>query len=146
MINTVLLATFINNRRNVSSVLKLISDNFEVNNDKVFLLKNSDDEDQYVLTYNIIRKDVKFSDIVRNTISLHRKKDTNTLYTLNALNEVVLLQNNGQLDESFSVDWNEYKNCILLTKYMEDDISDTESETFELRRINTELVKVFTLR
>jgi len=146
MINTVLLATFINNRRNVSSVLKLISDNFEVNNDKVFLLKNSDDEDQYVLTYNIIRKDIKFSDIVRNTISLHRKKDTNTLYTLNALNEVVLLQNNGQLDESFSVDWNEYKNCILLTKYMEDDISDTESETFELRRINTELVKVFTLR
>ena len=146
MINTVLLATFINNRRNVSSVLKLISDNFEVNNDKVFLLKNSDDEDQYVLTYNIIRKDVKFSDIVRNTISLHIKKDTNTLYTLNALNEVVLLQNNGQLDESFSVDWNEYKNCILLTKYMEDDISDTESETFELRRINTELVKVFTLR
>jgi len=146
MINTVLLATFINNRRNVSSVLKLISDNFEVNNDKVFLLKNSDDEDQYVLTYNIIRKDIKFSDIVRNTISLHIKKDTNTLYTLNALNEVVLLQNNGQLDESFSVDWNEYKNCILLTKYMEDDISDTESETFELRRINTELVKVFTLR
>ena len=138
---TNLLATFVNARHKVSSVLQLIADNFDVVNNKVFLLKDKEEDTNFVLTYNIMKKDIVFSDVVRNTISLHRKKGINTLYTLNALNEVVMLQNNGDLDVNFTVDWNEYKNCILLTKFIEDD-----SDEYELRRINTELVKVFTLR
>ena len=42
------------------------------------------------------------------------------LYFLNALNEVIRSQNNGELDEKFSVDWEDYKNAVLVT-YKEDD-------------------------
>lgn len=140
MRNTVLLATFVNHRRKVSSILKLIAVNFEVINNKVFLLKDAEKENDYILTFNIVKKDVTFSDVIRNTISLHRKRDTNTLYTLNALNELVCIQN-GSLDSTFTVDWTGYENCILLTKYVVEG-----SEDVELRKINTTLEKVIELR
>jgi len=140
MRNTVLLATFVNHRRKVSSILKLIAANFEVINNKVFLLKDADKENDYILTFNVIKKDVAFSDVIRNTISLHRKRETNTLYTLNALNELVCVQN-GSLDHTFTVDWEGYENCILLTKYVVEG-----SEDVELRKINTTLEKVIELR
>jgi hypothetical protein len=50
-----------------------------------------------------------------NTILLHRKKETNSLYTINALNTLIKELNNGYLDKNFMVEWNNYKNCILLT-------------------------------
>jgi len=40
---------------------------------------------------------------VKNTISLHRKKITNTLYTINALNELIKTINNGVLDTKYQV-------------------------------------------
>ena len=46
---------------------------------------------------------------------LHIKKDTNSLYTVNALNEIIKIVNNGVLDKSYVVDWNNYKNSLLLT-------------------------------
>lgn len=140
---TVLLATFINHRSKVSSVLKLIAKNFDVINDRIFLLRDAKDKNSYVLSYNIVKQEVTFSDVIHNTISLHRKKETNTLYTLNALNEIVKLQNNGKEDSNFSVDWSDYKNCILLTKIIE--LGDVE-DTVELRRIDTVLEKIIKLR
>ena len=53
--------------------------------------------------------------ILPDTISLHRKKQTNTLYTINALNECIKTCNNGVLDTSFQLDWENYRNSILLT-------------------------------
>jgi hypothetical protein len=52
--------------------------------------------------------------MIDNTILVHRKKQTNTLYTINALNELIKSINSGVLDKSFAVNWNDYKNCILL--------------------------------
>ena len=51
---------------------------------------------------------------VSNTISLHRKKITNTLYTINALNELIKTINNGVLDTNYQVEWDTYKNMILI--------------------------------
>jgi hypothetical protein len=52
---------------------------------------------------------------IPDTISLHRKKHTNTLYTINALNDLIRELNNGKLDKSFSIEWENYKNSLLLT-------------------------------
>jgi hypothetical protein len=142
MYNTVLLATFLNHRRKVSSVLKIIASNFDVVNDKVFLLQDVDEDNNFILSYNVMKKDIVFSDIVRNTISLHRKKETNTLYTLNALNELVIIQN-GELDSTFTLDWIGYENSILLTKVIIDE-KENEEEIY-LRQIRTKLIKVFNL-
>ncbi len=52
---------------------------------------------------------------VSNTISLHRKKQTNSLYTINALNAVIRSLNNGVLDKSFQIPWDQFRNCMLVT-------------------------------
>ena len=70
-------------------------DNFELVGNKIFVLQDESDKFKKILTYNIVKGDTLFSKIVKNTISLHRTKDINSLYTLNALNEVIRSQNNG---------------------------------------------------
>ena len=64
-------------------------------------------------TYNISVEE-NYSEI-ENTILLHRKKQTNTLYTINALNELIVLLNNGILNTKFQIDWENYRNTMLLT-------------------------------
>ena len=73
------------------------------------------------------------SNFIDNTILVHRKKESNTLYTINALNTLIKQLNGGVLDTSFKVNWDDYKNCILLTK------GD------ELKRVNTKLHKIIDL-
>ena len=67
-----------------------------------------------MLTYNVDMGNTSMDSIVDNTILVHRKKQTNTLYTINALNELIKSLNNGVLDKKFPIEWNNYKNCILL--------------------------------
>ena len=81
--------------------------------DKIFVLESLDGE-KIMLTYNVDMNNSARDSMVDNTILVHRKKQTNTLYTINALNEVIKSLNNGVLDKSFAVNWNDYRNCILL--------------------------------
>ena len=92
MNDTLLLATFCKSR-DVKDIINLINDSFEIVGGKIFVLQDESDRHKKILTYNIVKEDIVFSDVIKNTISLHRKKETNTLYTLNALNEVVMDQN-----------------------------------------------------
>ena len=80
---------------------------------KLFVLESLDGE-KIMLTYNVDMNNSARDSMVDNTILVHRKKQTNTLYTINALNELIKSLNNGVLDKSFSVNWNDYRNCILL--------------------------------
>jgi len=80
---------------------------------KLFVLESLDGE-KIMLTYNVDMNNSTADSIMDNTILVHRKKQTNTLYTINALNEVIKSLNNGVVDKSFAVNWNDYKNCILL--------------------------------
>jgi hypothetical protein len=138
MNDTLLLATFCKSR-DVKDIISLISDSFEIVGGKIFVLQDESDRHKKILTYNIIKEDIVFSDVIKNTISLHRKKETNTLYTLNALNEVVMEQNGGQLDPQFSVDWEPHRNTLLVT------YKDDESGEQNLRRIETRLINIVNL-
>ena len=69
-----------------------------------------------MLTYNVDLGNTNGEFAIGNTILVDRKKQTNTLYTINALNELIKSLNNGVLDKSFSINWNDYKNCILLVQ------------------------------
>ena len=80
---------------------------------KIFVLENLDG-DKIMLTYNVDMNNSSTNNIIDNTILVHRKKQTNTLYTINALNELIKSLNNGVLDKRFPIEWNNYKNCILL--------------------------------
>lgn len=115
MEKNILLASFIYENELESSLNKLKSKNLL--NNKVFILRNSESTNKLILTYNVLIEDdskINFNDFLNKTVSLHRKRDTNTLYTLNALNELILLENNGKKDPKFSINWIQYKNCILV--------------------------------
>ncbi len=80
---------------------------------KIFILK-IESTDEYCLTYNVEMGNI--SELPYGSIMVHRKKESNTLYTINALNCLVKSLNNGRLDKSFNVSWDNYKNSILLTR------------------------------
>lgn len=127
---TILLASFIR-KIDLENVLQKIKKNFVVVGSKIFMLNDKNDENKCILTYNInldgTDNRVDFDKYIPGTISLHRKKETNTLYTLNALNEIVKQENNGELDKTFVIDWSKYTNCILISK-KNDDILKIETE------------------
>ena len=85
-------------------------------------------KDEYVVTYNVDQTNL--NTIPENTILVHRKKETNTLYTINALNELIKKLNGGVVDTRYRVDWQHYKNCILLTQHN------------ELSQLNTKIYKI----
>ncbi|MBT7558703.1 hypothetical protein HN615_17520 [Candidatus Woesearchaeota archaeon] len=81
--------------------------------DKIYVFQNEEDKNQLVCTYNV-EYDDDFMEGIPDTISLHRKKQTNTLYTINALNDIIRELNNGVLDKTYIVPWENYRNSILL--------------------------------
>jgi hypothetical protein len=96
-------------------VINKITNFYKIVFGKVYVLQNKDDVDELMLTYNIDADVCTQSSFFPDTISVHRKKDSNTLYTINSLNELIKKLNNGVLDTSYSINWNDYKNTILLT-------------------------------
>lgn len=138
MPNNLLLATFVRNN-NVRYTVELIKNNFQLVGNKIFVLQDLSDNNKKILTYNILNNNVVFSDIINNTISLHRKQETNTLYTLNALNEIVKSENNGVLNVNYSVNWEEWENSVIVT-YKND-----ETGNFELKKIDTKLNNIIKL-
>jgi len=94
-------------------VVNTIQSSYVILFDKLFVLESLDKE-KIMITYNVDMNNSLVNSMVDNTILVHRKKQTNTLYTINALNELIKSLNNGVIDKSFAVNWNDYRNCILL--------------------------------
>jgi hypothetical protein len=80
------------------------------------VLENVEDTNQLILTYNIDSSVPPRGEIPDSTISVHRKKHTNTIYTINAINKLIISKI-GYLDTSYKIDWAELKNTILVTAY-----------------------------
>ena len=93
--------------------LKIIQSSYVILFNKIFVLESLDGK-KIMLTYNVDINNSTEDSMVDNTILVHRKKQTNTLYTINALNELIKSLNNGVLDKKFPIEWENYQNCILL--------------------------------
>ena len=126
---TQLLATF-TTKSELDTAVEQIKGAYTIVFNKVYVLQNVDNTNELICTYNVdTQNNVDFND-VKGTISLHRKKHSNTLYTINALNEVVANLNNGVVDSKFIVPWENFKNTLLVT--------NTEG----LNKINTRIYKI----
>ena len=124
-----LLATF-TTKDNLDDIVEDIKNSYKIIFDKVYVLQNEDVVNELICTYNVdVENGIDYNK-VKSTISLHRKKHSNTLYTINALNEVISNLNNGVVDSKFLVPWENYKNTLLVTN------SDG------LNRINTRIFKI----
>ena len=111
-VNNKLFCTFVP-LNEVESFIKDISNEYTILYNKIFVL-HIKSNDEYVCTYNVDQPNI--NNIPENTILVHRKKETNTLYTINALNELIKSLNEGIVDTNFRINWQHYKNTILLTQ------------------------------
>jgi hypothetical protein len=114
----------------LDSLIDGLSRKYDIMYNKMFVL-HVKSNNEYVVTYNVDQGNV--NDIPENTILVHRKKESNTLYTINALNELIKKLNGGAVDTKFPVEWQHYRNCILLTQHN------------EIKQLNTKIYKIIEL-
>ena len=100
----------------LDNLVNILSSRYEIMYNKMFVLEVKSNN-EYVITYNVEQANI--ASIPENTILVHRKKDTNTLYTINALNELIKSLNGGVVDPRYRIEWMHYKNTILLTQQNE---------------------------
>jgi len=112
----------------LESTVDTIKSQYQILFNKIFVLY-IESTNEYVCTYNVDSFNMS-NTILDNTILLHRKKESNTLYTINALNDLIRELNGGKADPSYRVNWQEYRNCILLTT------------SGELRRLDTKIHEI----
>tara|TARA_R110001592_G_scaffold40088_3_gene131800 strand:+ start:2356 stop:2742 length:387 start_codon:yes stop_codon:yes gene_type:complete len=110
-LKTQLLCTFAH-RKDLDLISDYITKSYTVAERRIFVFTDADNKSDLYLTYNIERGAFTKTP---NTISIHRKKETNTLYTVNALNTIIVKANNGVLDKTFIINWETYRNTLLLT-------------------------------
>ena len=110
---TQLLCTFTTKER-LQTTLQDIRETYHIVYNYIYVLQNKSDLEELFVTYNIDTK-YKPDKPLSDTILVHRKKQSNTLYTINALNELIKEENGGTLDKSFTVDWDKFKNSIIVT-------------------------------
>ena len=113
----VLLASFIvtDDVNQIQEEVEFIVNNIEITNNLIFLLEDQENPEKKIITYNAIVEKGKPFNPRLYTMRMHRKKQTNTLYTINALNMAVALEHDGQTGKNLKLNWEEYSNSILLT-------------------------------
>lgn len=114
-LNNKLFCTF-TTLEDLDGLVKDLTSRYTIMYNKMFVL-HVKSNNEYVVTYNVDQGNI--SSIPENTILVHRKKDSNTLYTINALNELIKRLNGGVVDPKFKIDWQHYRNTILLTQQNE---------------------------
>ena len=82
----------------------------------IFLFRRGESDNDYIVTYNVSDPRAHRSQANAYTMRVHRKKQSNTLYTINALNAAVALQHSGSTGKNLPLDWKEYENCLLMTE------------------------------
>ena len=107
----------------LDDLIEGLSHTYSIMYNKMFVL-HIKSNNEYVITYNVDQNNV--DSIPENTILVHRKKESNTLYTIKKLN-------GGVVDTRFPIDWQHYRNCILLTQHN------------EIKQLNTKIFKIIEL-
>ena len=81
----------------LDSTIDTIKEQYQILFNKIFVLY-IESTNEYVCTYNV------------DSFNM-----ADTIYTINTLNDLIRVLNEGKLDKNFRVNWQEYRNCILLT-------------------------------
>ena len=129
---TQLLCTF-TTKKDYEDMIKEISEAYTIVFNKIYVLQNENNVNELICTYNVDTQGGVDYNKVEGTISLHRKKHSNTLYTINALNECIKNLNNGVMDSKFMVPWENFKNMLLITN--SDGLNKINTRIFKIEKI-----------
>jgi hypothetical protein len=76
----------------------------------IFVLENRFDENEIFITFN-----TTYNFKISGYIKINKKRDTNTLFTIDAVN-YLSMQENGEIVKDWIPNWNEFENCLLLIR------------------------------
>ena len=127
-----LLCTF-TTKQNHDETIKKIVNAYDIIFNKVYVLQNENNVNELICTYNVSTDGGIDYNKVEGTISLHRKKHSNTLYTINALNECIKNLNNGVLNQDFLIPWQNFKNMLLITN--SDGLNKINTRIFKIEKV-----------
>lgn len=101
-----LLCSFTTLKEYVADAMHILNA-YNVDGGKIYALQNIEDVSEIFLTYNIEMEPL----VVKRsrTISVHRKRDFNVIYSINALNLIIQSQNGKQ-----EIDWSNYSNSLVV--------------------------------
>lgn len=111
------------------SIIEKICQYYVIAFKKIYLLKEVNSQNSFIFTYNIMNSTKNI--FLENTFLIHRKKEFNVLYTINALN--LLAEQNNMNPMNYVPDWHMYRNSLLL------------NTSNKFKAINTELVEIISL-
>ncbi len=112
-----LLASFLrtDDDAKVQEEIDAIVEKCELSNKYIFLMHETSEPTKKIITYNAVYDKDNPPSHNLYTIRVHRKKQTNTLYTINALNAAIALEHDGQTGKHLKLDWEKYANTLILT-------------------------------
>lgn len=101
-------------KEDLESTLDKIKANYTILYNKIFVFSSPQTE-ELICTYNVDQVNCNNIHIIENTILLHRKKATKTLFSINAINT---LNSGAKKDENgqYELSWEDYTESILLTR------------------------------
>lgn len=111
--NAQLLCTF-SKQESCMDDIEGLSKYYNIIDHKVYVLQNGFNKSEVFLTYNA-EKSIN-NKFYPNTISIHRKKEYNVIYSINALNEMIKLKNNGFASNTYQLDWESYRNSFITAR------------------------------
>ena len=97
---TQLLCTF-STKQDLEKHIDLIKSNYELAYNYIYILQNKNIPNELFVTYNVVVENEQ-PNLEMKTILVHRKN-------------VIMEATGGQLDNKFEVDWEKFRNCILVT-------------------------------
>ena len=98
--------------QDLDHTINMIGKTYELAYKKIFVL-SIEESDELVCSFNI-NKSERIRRMLPGAMIVHRRKETNTLFTVNSLNALIKQENDGILDTSYVVDWNKYANQFLI--------------------------------
>ena len=115
----------------IDHTVLLVSKTYEVIYKRIFVL-SIEESQELVCSFNVEKGNIRKQ--LPGAMLVHRKKETNTLYTINSLNALIRKDNNGIVDANFSVDWAQYSNSLLVTSNNE--LKVLKTKVFQIINLN----------
>lgn len=110
--NTQLLCTFAK-QQTYSETIDALFAYYQIPDGRIYVLQSGLSKDDIFLTFNAIKTSGEF---YPNTMSVHRKKEYNILYSINALNELIKSENNGVMSTSYQISWEQYRSSFITAR------------------------------
>jgi hypothetical protein len=112
-------------------IITMIEKTYDLVYKKIFVL-SIEDSDELICSFNI-NKATHIKRMLPGAMIVHRRKETNTLFTVNSLNVLVKQENDGILDTNYAIDWTKYSNQFLI------------ASNNELRQLKTKVYQIINI-